>query len=141
MTFLFYRINKTEIMKFELVTVERRVLDVAAPTPVPGNPFRAVGQIASIPQEVPATNTPRLAVEARGLESEAQYTQVLNSRATAGGRLSFAAAPASVTTAELGTQQPLPKEVRDAALEEVDRQLVETNLIDEETRQVSKQAQ
>jgi hypothetical protein len=140
MTFLFYRINKTEIMKFELVSVERRVLDVAAPTPVPGNPFRAVGQIASIPQEVPATKATRLEVEARGLASEAQYAEVLSSRTTAGGRLNFAAAPAFVATAELGAQQPLPKDVRDAALEEVDKQLVETGLIDEETRQVSKQA-
>ena len=59
-TFLFYRINKTEKIKFELVSIERRVLDPVAPLPVPANPFRGVGQVATVPQEVPATSTKRL---------------------------------------------------------------------------------
>ena len=73
-TFLFYRINKIETIKFELVSIERRVIDPAAPAPVLANPIRAVGQISSIAQEVPATNKTRLETEARGLQSEAQYT-------------------------------------------------------------------
>ena len=52
-TFLFYRINKTETIKFELVSIERRVLDAAAPMPIPANPFRPLGQVATIPQECP----------------------------------------------------------------------------------------
>ncbi len=49
------RINKTETMKLELVSIERRVIDPVALMPVPANPVLAVGNIASIPQEVPAT--------------------------------------------------------------------------------------
>src|SRR5262249_57774759 len=47
--FLFYRINKIETIKFELIAIERRVLDSAAPTPVLANPIRAVGQISTVP--------------------------------------------------------------------------------------------
>src|SRR6266700_1153023 len=68
-TFLFYRINKTESIRFELVSIERRVIDPAAPTPVLGNPIRATGQISSVPQEVPAVSKDRLAIEERGRES------------------------------------------------------------------------
>ena len=60
-TFLFYRINKTETIKFELVSIERRVLDPVTPMPVPANPFRPLGQVATVPQEVPATNLQRVA--------------------------------------------------------------------------------
>src|SRR5438128_7937275 len=74
-TFLFYRINKIETIKFELFAIERRVLDPVAPAPVLANPIRAVGFVSSVPQEVPATNKTRLEIEARGLQSEAQYAQ------------------------------------------------------------------
>ncbi len=136
-TFLFYRLNKTETIKFELVSIERRVLDPAAPTPLPANPFRAVGQISAIPQEVPATNKTRLETEARGLQSEAQYAQAGQGMGgVAAGRTAF-----GVLAAEPGTQQPLPKAIRAAALAEVDQQLVEAGLIDTQTGLVSKQAQ
>jgi hypothetical protein len=129
-TFLFYRINKTETIKLELVSIERRVIDPVASMPVPANPIRAIGQISSIHQEVPATKTDRLQVEARGLQSEAQYAQAGKSAGAGIGltRLSPVAVSALVT--ELGTQDPLTKELRNAALEEVDVQLVEEGLIE-----------
>ncbi|TLM99562.1 hypothetical protein FDZ74_17835, partial [bacterium] len=71
-TFLFYRINKTETIKFELVSIERRVLDPVAPLPAPGNPFRGVGQIATLPQEVPATAAKRLDLQQAAINSETQ---------------------------------------------------------------------
>src|SRR4029077_14199854 len=67
-TFLFYRINKIETIKLELLSIERRVIDPAASLPVPANPIRAVGQISSIHQELPALNKSRLEAEARGLQ-------------------------------------------------------------------------
>src|SRR4249919_3987334 len=69
-TFLFYRINKTETIKFELVAIERRVLDTTAPMPIPANPFRSIGQVATIPQEVPATNAQRVTTLNRSIESD-----------------------------------------------------------------------
>src|SRR5207244_2271398 len=42
----------------------------------------------------------------------------------------FAPSPFSPALAELGTQEPLAKTIRDAALAEVDKQLAEQGLID-----------
>jgi len=139
-TFLFYRINKTETIKLELVAIERRAIDPVAAMPVAANPIRAVGQISSIHQEVPATNTQRLEAEARGLQSEAQYAQALGGRSGAVGRLALVSAAATAAT-ELGTQDPLPKALRDAALAEVNKQLVEEGLIDKASGAVSARAQ
>ena len=139
-TFIFYRINKIETIKLELVSIERRVIDPVALLPVPANPIRAVGQISSIHQEVPATNTARLAVEARGLQSQAQYTQASGAVGGALGRSSFAVAAVTLAT-ELGSQDPLHKGTRDAALAEVDQQLVQEGLIDKPGGGVSRQAQ
>jgi len=122
-TFLFYRINKIETIKFELVAIERRVLDPVAPAPVLANPIRAFGQISTLPQEVPATNKTRLEIEARGRESEAQ-------------RAAGAAAP----QLQVAAQQPLPEAIRKAALAEVDKQLTARKLLDA-AGAVSKEAQ
>lgn len=138
-TFLFYRINKTEIVKFELVSIERRVLDPVAAMPVAANPVKSVGQIATIPQEVPATKSARLEVETRGLQSEALYSQTLSAGNVAGSRVAFATAVRPAVAVELGTQPPLTKELRAEALREVDSQLVEEGLIDKVGGQASKQ--
>jgi hypothetical protein len=139
-TFLFYRINKTETIKFDLVAIERRVLDPVAPTPVPGNPFTRVGQIATIPQEVPATNANRLEVETRGLQSEQLYAQAGAAQGGQFTRFGGAAVALAQPAIEVGTQIPLAAPLRRAALAEVDRQLVAQRLIDRETGLVSKQA-
>jgi len=131
LTFLFYRLDKCETITFELVEIERRVLDPVAPAPVLANPVRSVGQLASIPQEVPATASTRLAVEERGLQSEALYAQAGTARLT-GLRTAFAAVlPQSL----VGT--PLPAALRQAALDEVDQALIEQGLLDPDTREVS----
>jgi len=140
-TFLFYRINKTETIKLELVSIERRVIDPVASMPVPANPIRAIGQISSIHQEVPATNKARLEVEARGLQSEAQYTQALRGGGVAVGRLALAPVAVATLVTELGTQEPLTKALRDAALAEVDKQLLEEGLVEKIGGLVSKRAQ
>ena len=141
-TYLFYRINKVETIKLELVSIERRVIDPVALMPVPANPIRTLGQISTIPQELPATHTERLATEARGLQSEAQYAQFLRGTSGSLGRVAFAtAAAAAVTeTAELGAQEPFPKAVREAALAEVDKQLIDEGLIEKTGGAVSRRA-
>lgn len=129
LTFLFYRINKIETISFELVAIERRVLDPVAPAPVLANPIRAVGQIAAIPQEVPATSTKRLDIESRGLQSEALYAQAGSTQLLTLGRLNV-----NVNTATAaGVQTPMPDNVRKAALAEVDKQLAERKLLDTKT--------
>ena len=129
LTFLFYRINKIETISFELVAIERRVLDPVAPAPVLANPIRAVGQIAAIPQEVPATSTKRLDIESRGLQSEALYAQAGSTQLLALGRLNINVNPATATS----VQTPMPDSARKAALAEVDKQLAERKLLDTKT--------
>jgi hypothetical protein len=121
-TYLFYRINKTETITFSIEEITRRVIDPVAPTPIQANPFRPVGQIATIAQEVPATAKERLAVEQRGLQSELQYQQARGGLAAgAVGRFAVRAFAAS---------QPISDVVRDAALAEVDQDLRDQDLID-----------
>lgn len=137
LTFLFYRLEKCETITFELVDIERRVLDPVAPAPVLGSPVRAVGQLSTIPQEVPATATARLSVEERGLQSAALYAQAGSPR-SAGLRTNALLFSPIVIPAQ-GT--PLPAAARQAALDEVDKQLIEEGLLDPDTRAVSKRAQ
>lgn len=140
-SFLFYRINKTETMKFELVSIERRVLDPVTPMPVPANPFRPVGQLATVPQEVPATSAKRLDLQQAAIQSDQNFTQLAGGVGIAGAtRLATANLSTAVLEA-LGTQQPLPDSLRQKALAEVDADLVKQGLIDKVGGDVSKRAQ
>jgi hypothetical protein len=114
------------------------VLDPVAPAPVLANPIRAVGQVATVPQEVPATNKTRLEIEARGLQSEAQYAQASSPQFAVLGRF---AAVGSAAAAPTTVQLPLPETIRKAALAEVDKQLIHRKLLDPNTHLVSKEAQ
>jgi hypothetical protein len=147
-TFLFYRIDKTEKIKFELVSITRRVLDPVALMPVPANPFRATGQIASVPQDVPATSSKRLELQNAAIQSDANLrslgavgsTPQISTARVVGFNSAFAAAGGGVATATATAfQQPISDELRSAALLEVDRSLVRQNLIDKPGGGVSKQ--
>jgi hypothetical protein len=141
-TFLFYRINKTEKIKFELVSIERRVLDPVAPLPVPANPFRGVGQIATVPQDVPATNTKRLDVQETAITSETRLRAVATAPSTPQVQLSRSAAFNAVATAvasPAGFQVPINDDLRAKALAEVDAQLVRQRLIVRPNGEVSKE--
>jgi len=142
-TFLFYRLNKTETMTLELVSIERRVVDPVAPLPVAGNPFRPVGQLATMPQEVPATNTKRLDLQQTAIQSDQLFQQTATGGVTnlATGRLATAVLSPAVIAEQLGTQQPLADALRTKALAEVDAQLVAQGLIDKVGGNVSKRAQ
>ncbi|MEW6704861.1 MAG: hypothetical protein AB1430_08435 [Pseudomonadota bacterium] len=131
-TFMFYRLNKTETIRFELVAIERRVLDPVAPMPVPANPFRPVGSIATIPQELPATHAKRSEALHRGIEADQQVQlQALDPlpggapRALLGNRLVTGTALA----AALGEAQPLADALRQQALKFVDAQLAQQGLL------------
>ncbi len=141
-TFMFYRINKTETIKFELVSIERRVIDTVAPTPVAANPFRPLGQLATIPQELPATNLTRVATLDRTILSD-QKVQLQALQPLPGGtvglRNQFATglAVGIAEAAGLGEQTPLADAVREKALKFVNEQLIAQGLIDKESGKVS----
>jgi hypothetical protein len=132
LTFLFYRIDKTEKIKFELVAVERRVLDPVAPLPAPANPVRAVGQVATIPQDVPATSTKRLEVQEAAFTGDSRLRAVALSPSTPQSQALRSNALSAVATAVASPnffQVPISAELRARALAEVDAQLVKEKLI------------
>ena len=130
-TFLFYRINKTEAIKFELISIERRVLDPVTPMPIPANPFRPLGQVATVPQEVPATNLQRVAAIDRSIESDRKVqAQALAPLPRLTNVAGVFATPAFGAAAALGDQTPLADALRQQAAKFVDEQLVQQGLID-----------
>jgi hypothetical protein len=130
-------------MVFFFKSIERRVLDPVALMPVPSAPYKPTGAVATVPQEVPATNLKRLEIQEIALASEARARssqvgianpQLLSTRFAAGVATQVSTVPA----AALGFQQPLSDEVRTKALAEVDAQLVRQGLIERVGGQVSK---
>ena len=132
-TFMFYRLNKTETIRFEIVALERRVLDPVAPTPVAANPFRSMGSLGTIPQELPATNAKRRETLERGIEAD-QQMQLQALAPLPGGTQGLLAGKRLATGVQalalLGEEQPLPDDVREQALKFVDEQLRAQGLID-----------
>ncbi|HUI41454.1 MAG TPA: hypothetical protein VL523_05755 [Terriglobia bacterium] len=120
LTFLFYRINKCQTAKFELVAIERRVDDPLSPTGVQLNPPKPATGVGVLSSTVLATASSRLEVAQRALQS----TAVEQGGATPAG--SFVAR--SFTS--LAQQAPIAVAVRQAALQQVDQDLVKEGLLD-----------
>jgi hypothetical protein len=124
-TFFFYRLNKKQTVTVTLEAIERRVDDPAAPTKVALNPPVSRGQISVVPTIVLATQKDRVAVEQVGRDSVAAQD------ANAFGAASLTGASAAAFTA-LATQivaEPLPDAIRQAALNQVDKDLVAAGLL------------
>jgi hypothetical protein len=137
-TFFFYRINKTQTIKFTIESIERRVIDPAADTKVAVNPFVSRGDVSVVPTAILATADNRLAVEARARQSVAAAQDesvglgMVGRSSVLGSR--FAAAAAIAPTAE-----PLPAAVRQAALKQVDATLAGVGLLDKTTGRVTEE--
>ena len=130
-TFLFYRINKTETIKFELVSIERRVLDPVTPMPVPANPFRPLGQVARSRRRF------RRRISSASRRSTAASKAIERSRRRRSRRCrARATSPVSscvgfgTAAAGLGDQTPLADALRDRLWRFVDEQLVKQGLLD-----------
>jgi hypothetical protein len=135
-TFYFYRVNKTQTVKFVVDSIERRVIDSAADTRVTNNPFSSRGDISTIPNGVLATDMKRLEVENIGRASAALEQKAETSSDAAA---TFAVIPMSTVATQV-ISQPLFKNIRQEALTQVDRQLIEAGLLDR-TRRISTVAQ
>lgn len=126
-TYMFYRLNKKQKIKFELVAIERRVLDDNAPIGGVLQPANRKVPIALVPQDIPAT-------------------AVLKKQSAAAGAAGFALASTNIDAAALLTANPvlsrvafnndqnfgtaLDNETRAKAIKEVDEQLAAKNLVD-----------
>lgn len=128
-TFFFYRINKTQILKFSLETITRRVIDPAANTRVVNNPPLSRGQVGVIPADVLATDPKRIEIQTLARQSVILDRQV-NAREnlTAGVNLGVFASDV----------KPFTPEVRAEALKAVDQDLVKAGLLEKVGGEVSK---
>ena len=132
LTFLFYRINKCQTVKFELVSIDRRVDDPLAPTGVDLNPPKPLTGVGILSSRVLATSSNRLDVATRALQSVAVEQ---------GGTTGTTGALAVRTLTNVGGQAPIPINVRRAALQQVDQDLVNEQLIDKVGGQVTQAVQ
>jgi len=132
-TFYFYRINKTQTIKFSIESIERRVIDPAADTQVTNNPFSQRGYISTIPSSVLATDMKRLEVENIGRASVAMQ-QRAETPVMATTYTSMAMTPLTMQVA-----QPLLLSTRQQAINQVEKQLFNAGLIDK-TGQISTEA-
>jgi hypothetical protein len=132
-TFLFYRINKTQTVRFTLESIERRVLDPAAPTKVVNNEFLARGGVSTIPDPILATRGDRLDVERIGRESVQ-----LEREAVKGGEPELRVSGLTAARRLLAAA-PLTLDAMDAALQQVERDLVDEGLLDKVGGDVSEE--
>lgn len=124
-TYTFYRINKKQQVKFELVAIERRVVDNNAPIGGVLQPAAPKLPIALVPQDIPATAALRRTTAATtagiasGFSIDATSILSVNQNFT---RTQFISGQNS--------GNPIDNDTRSAALKEVDEQLIAKNLID-----------
>ena len=127
-TYMFYRLNKKQKIKFELVAIERRVLDDNAPIGGVLQPGASKIPIALVPQDIPATAVLKKTAVTAGVANLAAGSNLdtasFLTATPALNRVAFSAAQ------DFGT--PLDNETRAKALKEVDDQLMAKNLIDKE---------
>ena len=113
-TFIFYRLNKKQKITYELVEIERRVLDPVAPVRRPLYLPTLKSAVSVVPQEMPATS--KVFTNAELL--------------TAGTDIARNAFSFSQAAAQFQAAAPIPAAIRNAALAQVDQQLLTEGLID-----------
>ena len=129
-TYFFYRINKTQTIKFTLEAIERRVVDPAVDTKVTNNPFVSRGDVSTIPTAVLATDKQRLDVEATARASVAVDQRAAASVGRGLQASDFAPLVGTVAAVSFVPLEPLNDTVRRQALQTVDKQLVAAGLLD-----------
>lgn len=129
-TFLFYRLNKKQTIKLELIAIERRVVDDSAPIGGVLQPGVAKLPIALVPQDVPATAALRkVAVSANVLAAgpAPSPNTVIDTSAIPSLSPNIGS---QLFTGDDGAGTPLDTDTRNKALKEVDDQLIAKNLLD-----------
>ena len=128
-TFFFYRINKTQILKFTLEAITRRVIDPAANTRVVNNPPLSRGQVGVIPADILATDPKRIEIQ-----TVARQSAILDRQVNLRDNL-VAGINAGVFVSDV---KPLAPEVRAEALKAVDQDLVKAGLLEKVGGDISK---
>jgi hypothetical protein len=132
LTFYFFRINKAQTIRWSLESIERHVIDPAAPTGVELNPPTAAGGVSATPIGILASAADRLEVEQRARVAVA---------AAAGNVQDATLARAGLFNAAVAVDQiALSDKARQAALDAVNKELIAAGLIDPKTGEVSEEA-
>lgn len=127
-TFLFYQINKIQVVKFEIEAITRRVIDPVDNSRVsPNLPIPRTG-VTSLPDSVLATNSKRLEVENAARTSA--LAELNFAREFRGQRAPGFATRTGFFPGAFATEEPFPAEVRKQALQQVDEELVQEGLLD-----------
>lgn len=129
-TYMFYRLNKKQKIKFELVSIERRVLDDNAPIGGVLQPTDKKIPIALVPQDIPATVTIKKATELAAMgnfNANSAGLQFASYSAAASPNV-FNRGTSFLSDSNFGT--PIDGTVRESALKQVDEELIAKNLID-----------
>jgi len=127
LTYLFYKLNKCQILKWELVGIDRIVLDPNAPTDVQLNDPPPFNGVSVIPDGIIATSDKRAQVQqgaTTALAAEQSSLRLFNAAVFAG----------------VGGGQAVTAAARDAALKAADAELIKEGLLTKDG-QVSEQAQ
>ncbi len=138
-TYLFYKLNKVQRVRFRLVAIERRVEDPTAPTGVVQRvPVDTTGRVTVLPQAIPAASKKRLDVEQMAYASAMARRKNAATAAGLGvGEVYYS--PVRMATPMAAAREPIPVNDRRAALLAVDRELVEAKILDEKTMEPTKE--
>jgi len=128
LTFYFFRVNKVQTVKWTLVSIERHVIDPAAPTGVDLNPPTTAGGVSATPIGILATAKDRIEVEQRARAS------------VLAAQREFLAADVNRAAFVANDQSALSSAVVNAALAAVDKELAAAGLIDPKTGEVTEEA-
>ena len=132
-TYLFYRIDKIQHIRFTLEAIERRVVDPAAPTGAYQRvPVDTTGKIAVLKQAIPATSSKRLEIEQMDRTSQAEHLKLAVS---ASGRADTAlhAGRHFAVNSGVVAAEPIILDHRKAAIDAVDEDLVAAGILDKST--------
>lgn len=133
LTYYFFRVNRSQTIRWSLEAIERHVIDPAAPTGVDLVPPAPAGGVSATPVGVLASSKDRLEVEQRA------RTSILAARAEAGA-IGLNRAMFALGAAAPSDQAALPPAVVSAALAAVDKELAAAGLLNPKTGEVTKEA-
>ncbi len=135
-TYLFYKLNKTQSVSFKLVAIERRVNDPKTPTGAyQRRPIDATGKVSIIPQAIPATSKNRLDVEQNARTSAVERQRAVLSPAGLARPEFFHNRVATAAVAIDRSEPTFSTDIRKAALEAVDKDLATAGIIDLKTKE------
>ncbi|HFC52812.1 MAG TPA: hypothetical protein ENJ43_00045 [Gammaproteobacteria bacterium] len=130
-TYLFYKINKLQTVRFKLVAIERRVEDPVAPTGAYQRvPVDTTGRVEVLPQVIPATSKDRLEIEHMARTSATERRMADTKLGVVANTVAYSAALGYATAA----REPIDIRLREAAIAAVDEDLVSAGILDAKTR-------